>query len=347
MSSLKMANLWRVISDIDLERIRASARTPFEVLVVSEDEELARRVCAGLGGVPGGGVHPYVATADPDAMRARPTTPLAVILASASPELSLRMKGADEYCIRAGWPRVTLIVGTDAPEAAARRVAEHARVAVVDVLNPPRPLLSAIVDQIEGDARLAVAAALPIFRSVVADAIVDETAKANASFAVTTGLAETIPVLTAPLNLGDMIVLTKNQLIMGYKISLAAGRNDDPQAMIKEILGVIGGGFMFRQLARQLVGLIPVAGLVPKVAIAYAGTYAMGRGLTAWALSGTEVTADSLARYTSEGLERGRRLAQQLIGQVKDGMPVPRRSWQRLRGWLPSRSGPRQPSSRS
>ena len=73
-----------------------------------------------------------------------------------------------------------------------------------------------------------MAAALPVFRQVVADAIVDETAKANASFAVTTGLAETIPVLTAPLNLGDMIVLTKNQLIMGYKIALAAGRNDEP-----------------------------------------------------------------------------------------------------------------------
>ena len=182
-----------------------------------------------------------------------------------------------------------------------------------------------------------MAAALPVFRQVVADAIVDETAKANASFAVTTGLAETIPVLTAPLNLGDMVILTKNQLIMGYKIALAAGRNDDPRSMLTEILGVIGGGFMFRQVARQLVGLIPVAGLVPKVAIAYAGTYAMGRGLTAWALGGTEVTAESLSRYTAEGLDKGRELAQQLIGQVKAGVPSPARSWQRLRGWLPSR----------
>ena len=199
-------------------------------------------------------------------------------------------------------------------------------------------MLSAIVGLVEGDTRLALAAALPVFRQVVADAVVDETAKANASFAVTTGLAETIPVLTAPLNLGDMVILTKNQLIMGYKITLAAGRNDDPRSMLTEILGVIGGGFMFRQVARQLVGLIPVAGLLPKVAIAYAGTYAMGRGLTAWALGGTEVTADSLSRYTAEGLDKGRELAQQLIGQVKAGVPSPARSWQRLRGWLPSRT---------
>ena len=75
MSSLKLANLWRVISDVDLERIRASARTPFELLVVAEDASLGERVRTGLGAVPGGGVHPYVTLASPDDMRARPTTP--------------------------------------------------------------------------------------------------------------------------------------------------------------------------------------------------------------------------------------------------------------------------------
>jgi uncharacterized protein (DUF697 family) len=154
-------------------------------------------------------------------------------------------------------------------------------------------------------------------------------------------------VLTAPLNLGDMVGLTKNQLIMGYKIALAAGRNDDPRSMISEILGVIGGGYLFRQVARQLVGLIPVAGLVPKVAIAYAGTYAMGRALTAWALGGVEVTADSLSRYTAEGLDAGRQIAQQLLAQVTSGVPSPSRSWQRLRGWLPSRRSRPSSSSRN
>jgi uncharacterized protein (DUF697 family) len=339
LSSIKLSNLWRVIRDVDLERIRASARTPFEMLVVAEDPALAERVRTGLGSVPGGAVHPYVVALDPEAVRHRPVTPLLVVLASESPELSLTMKGVDEHCIRARWPRLSLIVGTAAPEAGARRVAEHARLAVVDPVAAPRPLLRAVIDQIEGDARLAVAAALPAFRPIVAEVIVDETAKANASFAVTTGLAETIPVLTAPLNMGDMIVLTKNQLIMGYKIALAAGRNDEPRSMITEILGVIGGGFLFRQMARQLVGLIPVAGLVPKVAIAYAGTYAMGRALTAWALSGAEVTPETLSRYTTEGLDRGRQLAQQLIDQVKGTVPSATRSWQRLRGWLPARRG--------
>lgn len=337
LSSIKLANLWRVISDVDLERIRASARTPFELLVVADDAEVGARVRAGLGAVAGGGVHPYVVVVEPEALRQRPTTPLLVVLASTSPDLSVRMKGADEHCIRARVPRLTLVVGTDAPAAVARRVAEQARAAVVDPLAPPPSVLAQIVGLVEGDARLAVAAALPVFRSVVAEAIVDETAKANASFAVTTGLAETIPVLSAPLNVGDMVILTKNQLIMGYKIALASGRNDEPRSMMTEILGVIGGGFLFRQVARQLVGLIPVAGLLPKVAIAYAGTYAIGRGLTAWALGGAEVTPDVLARYTGEGLERGRALASQLLDQVKAGATAPARGIGRLRQWLPSR----------
>ena len=345
MTSLKIANLWRVISDVDLQRIRASARTPFELLVVAEDPALGQRVRAGLGAVPGGGVHPYVVLVTPEDAAHRPVTPLVVLLASASPELSLPMKAADEHAIRAGWPRVTVIVGTDADDAAARRVAEKARVAILDPMEAPRPLLDAVLAQIEGDGRLAVAAALPVFRQAVAETIVDETAKANASFAVTTGIAETIPVLTAPLNIGDMVVLTKNQLIMGYKIVLAAGRDGEPRALLKEILGVIGGGFLFRQVARQLVGLIPVAGLVPKVAIAYAGTFAIGRALTGWALGGSEVTAETLARYSTEGLDGGRRIAQQLLDQAKEGARTSARGWRRLRGFLPLRT--RRPASRA
>ncbi len=335
LPSVKLSNLWRVISDIDVDRIRASARKPFELLVVADEVELAHRVGDGLGAMPDGSVHPSVVALAPASMHPRTVAPLVVVLASADPELSSSMKAADEVCIRSQWPRLTLIVGTDGASAAARRVAEHARVALVDPMTPSPSLLRAIAGMVEGDARLALAAALPVFRPTVAEMIVDETAKANASFAVTTGLAETIPVLTAPLNVGDMVVLTKNQLIMGYKIALAAGRDDEPRAMMSEILGVIGGGFLFRQMARQLVGLIPVAGLVPKVAIAYAGTYAIGRGLTAWALRGIEVTPETLSRYSAEGLERGRQLAQQFLAQVKRPVASPR--LQRLRGWLPAR----------
>ena len=85
------------------------------------------------------------------------------------------------------------------------------------------------------------------------------------------------------MTIGDVVVLTKNQLVMSYKIALAAGRSGRPRDLVGEIIGVLGGGLLFRQVARQLIGLVPVIGIVPKVAVAYGGTWAIGRAVTLWA----------------------------------------------------------------
>ena len=87
---------------------------------------------------------------------------------------------------------------------------------------------------------------------------------------------------------------------------LASGRDGDPRTLIAELLAVLGGGFLFRQLARQLVGLIPVAGIVPKVAIAYGGTWAIGRAVVLWLTEGRAVTSDLVRSLAIEGLVRGR-----------------------------------------
>jgi uncharacterized protein (DUF697 family) len=72
---------------------------------------------------------------------------------------------------------------------------------------------------------------------------------------------------------------------------------------------VLGGGLLFRQAARQLVGLLPVIGLVPKVAVAYGGTWAIGRAVVLWATGGGAVTRARLRELSREGLARGREVA--------------------------------------
>jgi len=42
------------------------------------------------------------------------------------------------------------------------------------------------------------------------------------------------------------------------------------------VLGVVGAGFGFRTIARELVGFVPVGGWAAKGAVAYAGTKAVG-----------------------------------------------------------------------
>ena len=61
---LKLASLWRIISDVDLEGPRQAARAKFTVSIVSEsadDAEAVRRLLSG----PGTAAHPWVETGAP------------------------------------------------------------------------------------------------------------------------------------------------------------------------------------------------------------------------------------------------------------------------------------------
>jgi uncharacterized protein (DUF697 family) len=235
---------------------------------------------------------------------------------------------------------VTVVLGA----AAARTppaVHEVARLAAPSIDSRlGRDLAASLLNAVSQDWRLALARQLPAMREPVIAALVEETAQANASYSLATGLAEVVPVLTVPMNLGDMVVLTKNQLVMSYRIALACGRDGDPRHLIPEILGVLGGGLLFRQVARQLVGFVPVLGLVPKVAIAYGGTYAIGRAIAAWALEGREISSEALQRYSREGLARGRELARTLVEGARTARQRGRR-WEAFLRSVPAARRPR------
>ena len=125
-----------------------------------------------------------------------------------------------------------------------------------------------------------------------------------------------LPVLKEP-QLTDIVVLTKNQLVMSYKIALASGKSGSPRHMIGEVLGVVGGAFLFRQGARQLIGLIPLAGIAPKVVVAYAGTQAIGRAVAVWAAEGRKLSRSTVQRLYREARGRGRHVADSLVAQAQ------------------------------
>jgi len=147
-----------------------------------------------------------------------------------------------------------------------------------------------------------------------------------------------VPLLDLPLNVADMVVLTKNQLVMSYKIALASGKKGEPRELIGEVVGVIGSGFLFRQAARQLVGLVPVVGIVPKVAMAYAGTWAVGRAVAAWATEGRKLTPAAVRRFYREAWGRGKTVARAMAAQARRARP--RRGWLRRRGKAAPELGP-------
>jgi len=336
---LKLASLWRVMKDVDLDAIRRAAQAPFTLAVVADREEDAAAVRALLTG-PDVPPHPWIQVAVPtvDALSALSSTAMVGILVTRTQELSEGLKLAGNRFSTAGTPVLALVAGDTSRTAKVLRPGEHSRVAVETLDTAAvEAIATALVLMTTDDQQVALGAQLPPLRPAIFTRTIERTARANASFALTTGLAEAIPVLTAPLNLGDMVVLTKNQLMMSYRLALTAGREGDPKALMSEIIGVLGGGVLFRQIARQLVGLIPIAGLLPKVAIAYAGTFAIGKAVVAWTTEGRQITSEAVAAYSREGLVKGRALAEHLVEQAgATGGKVARR-FDRLRKFLPGK----------
>lgn len=343
---LAIKDIWRVMKDVDLDAVRMQAKAPFEILIVSDDgrdaEALAWTMSGDVPGptaaaAPGHGepmvddLHPWlhVINARAGVPADLPSSEVAIIV-SRTVKLPQAAEAVRDHLTRHRIPALTVIVGPHTSAATVAHRSEMRRIAIEHIhVSALAALADALIASTRAEARLSLARGFPWARSAVFLATVDETARANASYALTTGIAETVPVLSAPVAIGDMLVLTKNQLLMSYRIVLGTGRDGEPRALVGEIIGVLGGGLLFRQAARSLVGLIPVVGLIPKVAIAYGGTYAIGRAMMAWATDGREVTADTVKKYSSEGLERGRRIARSLAAQAKRGptMGARMRSW--------------------
>jgi uncharacterized protein (DUF697 family) len=331
--SLKLANLWRVVLEIDLQAIRREAHSPFDLLIAGEPVALAESLKRALAPGP----HPWVRLAALGEAAADPVPHAVIVVTDAPPDAP----DAAAALRRLRDARVPAVVVHVVPGVRAERLRVPGTVVVGELDAAGLAVAgAALMDAVQMDLRLALAYQLPALRPSYFDITIDETSRANATYALTTGVAEVVPVLNVPLNLGDMVILTKNQLLMGYRLALASGKDGDPRSLITELLGVLGGGLLFRQLARQLVGLIPVVGLIPKVAIAYGGTWAIGRAVALWLTEGRQVTGDTLRSLAADGLERGRTIARDLVSRRVSSHDRPAGRWSRLRSQLPG-LGPR------
>jgi signal recognition particle receptor subunit beta/uncharacterized protein (DUF697 family) len=159
---------------------------------------------------------------------------------------------------------------------------------------------------------LALGRQFPLFRVTIAHQLINETCFSNAAYSFSTGLAEIVPVLDLPLNLTDLVVLTKSQAFLAYKLGLLVGFSTRWQDYVTEFGGVIGGGFVWRQAARSLIGLVPGWGIIPKVAVAYSGTYVVGHAILGWYLSGRHLSAKQMRDLSIQAFTRGKEYARKL-----------------------------------
>ncbi len=173
-----------------------------------------------------------------------------------------------------------------------------------------------IVMEMLPDQHLALGRHFPLFRVPIARQLINETCLSNAAYAFSTGLAEIVPVLDVPLNVTDVVVLSKTQAFLVYKLGLALGLSTRWEDYVTEFGSILGGGFLWRQLARSLVGLIPAWGIAPKVAVSYAGTYVVGNVVLQWYLTGRHISRQQMRQLYTQAFVRGKNLARSLLKKV-------------------------------
>jgi uncharacterized protein (DUF697 family) len=166
---------------------------------------------------------------------------------------------------RAGVPIVAVLVGAAAAEPP---VVPYVHASGVVPVSPgagfPVDAIARAVAHALGEGATPLAARLPVLRRAVCDELIARFSRQNAVI----GAAVFVPG-------ADMPVLTLNQLRLLLRIADAHGFEIDRERL-PELLGVIGGGLGFRALARELLGVVPIAGWAIKGGVAFAGTRALG-----------------------------------------------------------------------
>lgn len=167
---------------------------------------------------------------------------------------------------------------------------------------------------------IAVGRRLPPLRETVAAKLTRDAANNALKVALASALVDHIPVVGVVLgafaSAGDMVAITGFQMMLLLHIEATYGKDPDVQRMWK-LLPVIGGGFGWRTLARELVGFVPVAGVPIKGAIAYAGTIVVGESVTFFLEHGSHMSKAQAAQLYDRTREDAMRFARELVARFK------------------------------
>ena len=174
------------------------------------------------------------------------------------------------------------------------------------------------------DKKLAFALAFPFVRRPLSLDAVRATAIQNAGV----GVVVFIPG-------ADMPIMTLNQAKMLLQIAAAYGQPLSAER-IKELAAVVGGAFLFRNIARTAVGVVPVLGWAIKGAVGFAGTEAMGRAAIEYFEAGGDIVgvANVVQKARDEAVEATSRAAATPAGRkvVDTAKEAGRATWRGLRG---------------
>lgn len=264
--SLNVRDIYRILKDA-----RGEADVSPDIVIVGDPSDTASLLAWLEEGAP----ETFRAALPGDLKGFNKETDLVIFTLSGSRAIGPAFRESAATCNSIGLESMALIDSTEMSEAA--QTAKQVEAELAFDLSPGRvrfydskipvgdtkAVLEYIVDHL-GKKQIAMAAGLPCVRPLVVADIIVLTANENG----VVGAANFFPGT-------DMPLLTANQMRMVLKIAAAHGI---PLSLrrARELLFVLGGGFTFREAARQVVGLVPIAGWAIKGAVAYSGTRTVG-----------------------------------------------------------------------
>ncbi|HEX3550080.1 MAG TPA: hypothetical protein VHT53_06865 [Candidatus Elarobacter sp.] len=167
---------------------------------------------------------------------------------------------------------------------------------------------------------VAVGRRLPMLRDTVAAKLTRDAAMSALKIAGASAVVDHVPVLGVVLGAfasgADMFAITGIQMNLMLNIGATYGRDPD-LSRVWELLPVVGGGFGWRALARELSGFIPVGGVFIKAAIAYAGTVVVGEGVAFFYRNGRQMNAQDAAHIYDDARESAMTFARDMLSRFR------------------------------
>jgi hypothetical protein len=178
--------------------------------------------------------------------------------------------------------------------------------------------LARLIAEERPELELALARTFPSMRTAVAHRIINRISRENALFSLVTALPNVLPsVMELPWAIGefatDTAFLTANQIRMALQLAAGYGRPVGYVEQKAELAAIVASAFGWRAIARELVSKIPLGGgLIPKAAVAFAGTWVVGMGLDKVNRTGAGLTREEKREAYAEAFARGKEAAADL-----------------------------------
>lgn len=299
-----ITQFWRITRELDISGLRETLDRPVHLRVLGSDIAIAQRVARLIEPDPSAGE----VTASVLGALGREKADVYIVAIDGPLENEARRTLSD---LSVSEVPLILIRSEDAGDMLVLGIPEERvlRIGAAEADPEVRDRLFRALVQAAPDVMLSAGRRHPLLREPVAEHLIRDTSRVNAQFAALSSLPANIPLLGGLVgDMADVLVLTKNQVLLLFKLAglygrdLALGRR-----IIVEVLPVVGGAFLWRTTARALVGLLPTPlGVVPKTIVAYTGTYVVGQSARYYYRFGRKPPPDVLQQLRGQGADLAR-----------------------------------------